>query len=310
MLFRNDDQLFAANTVPRIPTFDLEFARFQGPLRFHHGGQAQSLSWLPSSKGHFVFAVATSPDPSAAADISRNVCCGCVQSIFYLEGSDTSYVLKELDARLPAVSWEEGMALVAAILDPQEHTIEILTTGNCQLLSYSCRNGKIHVQGTEETESGTLRSRMLLEPGDLLALLPLGEQEAIPVGEQSIEQLAAIISEDDDGQLPHVIARINQLLQDESRQELLAAASPLGLDSMGLVMRRKRHASLPQILGSLTTREKETLDMIMSGKTVKEMATIMNVSIQTVSKHRANLWEKMGVSSDVRLVLRMLSSPS
>ena len=55
-------------------------------------------------------------------------------------------------------------------------------------------------------------------------------------------------------------------------------------------------------LNQLTPREKDLLDMLLAGKTLKEIAAVSNVTVQTIWKHRASVFQKMGVENDVELV--------
>ena len=57
---------------------------------------------------------------------------------------------------------------------------------------------------------------------------------------------------------------------------------------------------------SLTDRERQTLNMIISGKTKKEIARIMSVSPKTVDKHRTSLMQKLGVHSVAELLAHAL----
>ena len=52
----------------------------------------------------------------------------------------------------------------------------------------------------------------------------------------------------------------------------------------------------------LTPREKEVLDMLISGKALKEIAAVSNVTVQTIWKQRLAIYRKMGVENDVELV--------
>jgi FixJ family two-component response regulator len=52
----------------------------------------------------------------------------------------------------------------------------------------------------------------------------------------------------------------------------------------------------------LTPAEKAVLESLISGKSLKEIATLRNVTIQTTWRHRANILRKMGVENDVQLV--------
>lgn len=53
---------------------------------------------------------------------------------------------------------------------------------------------------------------------------------------------------------------------------------------------------------SLTDRERQTLNMIIAGKTNKEIAKIMAVSPKTVDKHRTSLMQKLDVHSVAELI--------
>jgi PAS domain S-box-containing protein len=52
----------------------------------------------------------------------------------------------------------------------------------------------------------------------------------------------------------------------------------------------------------LTPREAEVMDLIVSGKTQKQIASELAISIQTAAKHRAKVLEKLQVCNDVELV--------
>lgn len=52
----------------------------------------------------------------------------------------------------------------------------------------------------------------------------------------------------------------------------------------------------------LTRREAEVMDLIVSGKTQKQIASDLGISIQTTAKHRAKVLAKLNVGNDVELV--------
>ena len=60
-------------------------------------------------------------------------------------------------------------------------------------------------------------------------------------------------------------------------------------------------------LARLTPREREVMDLLMAGKTSKEIAVTLNVSVRTVEGHRRAVLSKMNVSSAALLVRTMLS---
>jgi RNA polymerase sigma factor (sigma-70 family) len=62
-----------------------------------------------------------------------------------------------------------------------------------------------------------------------------------------------------------------------------------------------------QRLSSLTGREREVLDQILSGLTSKEIARELGVSPRTVEAHRKNLLQKLGIATVKLLMLRFTS---
>jgi DNA-binding NarL/FixJ family response regulator len=56
-------------------------------------------------------------------------------------------------------------------------------------------------------------------------------------------------------------------------------------------------------LKKLTGREKQVLQLIAQGKSNKEIASLLDLSVNTVSVHRANLMEKMNIHRTAELVL-------
>jgi DNA-binding NarL/FixJ family response regulator len=55
--------------------------------------------------------------------------------------------------------------------------------------------------------------------------------------------------------------------------------------------------------GKLTNREKQILQLIAEGKSNKEIAVLLDLSVNTVSVHRANLMEALGIHRTAELVL-------
>lgn len=57
---------------------------------------------------------------------------------------------------------------------------------------------------------------------------------------------------------------------------------------------------------NLTAREHQTLHLVLSGKTTKEIAAAQGISPRTVEKHRASLMQKLDVSSVAELMAKAL----
>ncbi len=62
----------------------------------------------------------------------------------------------------------------------------------------------------------------------------------------------------------------------------------------------RRHVTNPVDL--LTSREREVLQMLAEGRTNKEIATILNLSVYTVDAHRGRIMEKLNLHSINELV--------
>jgi two-component system, NarL family, response regulator NreC len=62
----------------------------------------------------------------------------------------------------------------------------------------------------------------------------------------------------------------------------------------------RRHVTNP--IDLLTSREREVLQMLAEGKTNKEIATVLNLSVYTVDAHRGRIMEKLNFHSINELV--------
>ena len=98
------------------------------------------------------------------------------------------------------------------------------------------------------------------------------------------------------------------LLKDSADADLLAAVRAVakgeGYLSPGVsdavLSDYRRHVTDP--LDLLTSREREVLQLIAEGKTNKEIATSLNLSVYTVEAHRGRLMEKLNLHSTGELV--------
>ena len=109
-------------------------------------------------------------------------------------------------------------------------------------------------------------------------------------------------------------ARADILLKDSADADLIAAVrsvakgegylSPAVSDAV--LTDYRRHVTDP--LDLLTSREREVLQMIAEGKTNKEIATTLNLSVYTVEAHRGRVMEKLNLHSTGELVRFALRS--
>ena len=86
-------------------------------------------------------------------------------------------------------------------------------------------------------------------------------------------------------------------LVDRVAQALAAASAVQDVD----VQARR----LRQALASLSPREREVLDQLIRGHYNKNIADHLGITARTVEFHRANIFEKMGVSSPIELAHKL-----
>lgn len=85
-------------------------------------------------------------------------------------------------------------------------------------------------------------------------------------------------------------------------QVLLDRISDALASSAALLARRVKQARIERKLGELTDREREVMQLIISGKTSKAIAADLAISVKTVENHRHNLMTKAGVGSVAQLI--------
>ena len=71
-----------------------------------------------------------------------------------------------------------------------------------------------------------------------------------------------------------------------------------------------RQESIPseeiaEMASRLTPRERDVMDLLVSGQSMKQIASELQISLPTCSKHRAHVLEKLDVRNDVQLVRRV-----
>jgi len=72
---------------------------------------------------------------------------------------------------------------------------------------------------------------------------------------------------------------------------------------VGDYMRQLQQRGLQDSYDLLTEREKETLHLIAEGKSNKEVAKILNLSLYTVETHRSNVMEKLDLHTTAEIIL-------
>jgi two-component system response regulator NreC len=68
-------------------------------------------------------------------------------------------------------------------------------------------------------------------------------------------------------------------------------------------MRQLKQRGLQDSYDLLTDREKEVLQLLAGGKSNKEVATLLDLSVYTIETHRTNLMQKLNLHNTAELVL-------
>lgn len=91
-----------------------------------------------------------------------------------------------------------------------------------------------------------------------------------------------------------------------------SASNEVLYEKLPLILNGGRHIAEPflEILEkepeniSLTKRERQTMNMIIRGKSNKEISSDLGISVKTVESHRTSLMQKLGVNSVAQLMAR------
>jgi two-component system, NarL family, response regulator NreC len=68
-------------------------------------------------------------------------------------------------------------------------------------------------------------------------------------------------------------------------------------------MRQMQERGVEDSYELLTTREREVLQLLAEGKSNKDAAALLNLSLYTVETHRANIFQKLNLHSGAELIL-------
>ena len=98
------------------------------------------------------------------------------------------------------------------------------------------------------------------------------------------------------------------LLKDSSEADLIAAVRAVSQGdgylspavSEAVLSDYRKHVTNP--IDMLTSREREVLQLVAEGKTKKEIATGLNLSVYTVEAHRGKIMEKLNLHSASEMV--------
>jgi DNA-binding NarL/FixJ family response regulator len=93
------------------------------------------------------------------------------------------------------------------------------------------------------------------------------------------------------------------LLKNAMDLELVDAVKRVAANECVLDPRLGSLAVQPEPPPELTTRELEVLQLIVNGRSNKEIATVLGVSANTVAVHRANIMQTLGLHNTAELVV-------
>src|SRR5438876_8878165 len=104
------------------------------------------------------------------------------------------------------------------------------------------------------------------------------------------------------------------VLKSDAARDLVAAVEALQAGTMFFTSRvaemvlrtylnQKDHSEDTPISSSLTSRERQIVQLVAEGKSTKEVASMLDLSIKTAEMYRANIMRKLGFHSRSELVL-------
>jgi len=113
--------------------------------------------------------------------------------------------------------------------------------------------------------------------------------------------------------VPHAVRAVKQGAVDfiekpfDYKQVVALVRDCLARDERSRAERETQRACA-QRLAQLTQREREVLDLVVAGKTNRDIAEVLDISVKTVEAHRAHLMEKVEAGSVAELVQAVLAA--
>ena len=133
-------------------------------------------------------------------------------------------------------------------------------------------------------------------------------REALPA-----TRVLALTVHDEDEYIVHMVkaGASGYLVKDSAAQDLLEAVQALHrgqgyfgpqASSVLAELTQNPGRESPDPYGNLTAREREVFHLVTEGKTTKEIAVALEISVKTADNHRARVLEKLGVRNTAELV--------
>ena len=101
------------------------------------------------------------------------------------------------------------------------------------------------------------------------------------------------------------------ILKSDAARELVVAIEAIQKNSTYFTSQASQAVLRPDLRGNrrspeketLTRREKQVIQLLAEGKSTKEVASLLNLSVKTAETHRSNIMSKLGLHSVSELVL-------
>jgi len=93
------------------------------------------------------------------------------------------------------------------------------------------------------------------------------------------------------------------LLKNASEVDLAAAIKNVARGRKVVDEKLQRPYEIPQEESQLTPRERQILQLIAEAKSTREIAALLDLSVNTVAVHRANIMDRLGLHKTAELVL-------
>jgi RNA polymerase sigma factor (sigma-70 family) len=178
--------------------------------------------------------------------------------------------------------------LLAWLMKRNDLRVEAFPDARSFIASYaSGRPGCLLVDLNMPGMSGLDLQQYLKENGVVLPVIFLSGRADVPKAVRAVKE-GAIDFIEKPFDYKHVVALVRDCLKRDAE----------GRDE------RRRHA---ERLAQLTQREREVLDLVVAGRTNREVAEALDISVKTVEAHRARLMEKLQVDSLAELVHAVLA---
>lgn len=145
--------------------------------------------------------------------------------------------------------------------------------------------------------NGIEAARLILEsvPGAAIVMLSVHSDEAYVLRALKSGARAYLLKQSAEADLISAVKAVTQ-----GKSFFSPVVSQMLLDDY---MRQLRDRDVEDTYELLTGREREILQMVAEGKSNKEIANLLHLSVYTVETHRSNMMEKLNLHSVPELIL-------